>query len=132
MKDEGATEKPTKPATPRAVEEERRRYARCTLEVGMGVYSDSNFYAGFSRDVSEGGIFVATYDLLPIGTSVEVEFSLPGGHDIRCGGEVRWVKDPVDNERVKPGMGIQFTDLAEEALEAIKEFVASREPIFHV
>jgi len=97
----------------------------------MGVYSDSNFYAGFSRDVSEGGIYVATYDLLPIGALVEVEFFLPGGHEIRCKGEVRWVKDPVDNEEMKPGMGIRFIDLPDDGLEAIQEFVANREPIFH-
>ncbi len=121
----------TIPATPRAVAAERREHERRNLEVEIGVYSETNFYTGFSEDISEGGIFVSTYDLRPIGSVVNLEFVLPGGHQVKCSGEVRWVKDPTDSMEVKPGMGVRFDSLPEEHLEAIKEFVSNREPIFH-
>lgn len=121
----------TMPATPRSVEAERREYERRNLVVEIGVYSETNFYSGFSEDISEGGIFVSTYDLRPIGSRVNLEFVLPGGYEVKCSGEVRWVKDPTDTMEVKPGMGVQFEELSDEDLEAIKEFVSNRSPIFH-
>jgi uncharacterized protein (TIGR02266 family) len=122
--------KNTNPATPRSVAAERREYERRTLEAEIGVYSESNFYTGFSEDISEGGIFVSTYELRPIGSLVKVEFVLPDGHEVSCKGEVRWVKDPTDAMDDKPGMGIRFEELASEHLAAIQEFVANREPLF--
>ncbi len=125
--------RPTLPSTPRAVADERRRYERAQLKAEIGVYSDTNFYTGFSEDISAGGMFVATYDLRPMGSEVKLEFMLPGGHEVKVSGVVRWVKDPVDEASGTAGMGIQFgDDLSAEDLEAITEFVNNREPLFHV
>lgn len=117
---------------PRAAASERRVYERAKLEVGVGVYSDSNFYTGFTADISAGGLFVATYELRPIGSAVDVDFTLPGGRQVKVSGEVRWVKDPIDGDSDgSPGMGVKFDELAEEDLRAIEEFVSNREPLFH-
>lgn len=106
-------------------------FERKTIEVEIGVYSDSNFYTGFTEDISEGGLFAATYDLVPIGSTIDVEFSLPGGHQVRVGGEVRWLRDPIeDDSGAPPGMGIRFTDVDSHAHEAISEFIAARAPLF--
>jgi len=123
----------TTPATPRAVASERREHERKTLETGVGVYSETNFYTGFSQDISAGGLFVATYDLRPIGAEVKLEFSLPGGYEIKTRGEVRWVKDPIDDGASdgSPGMGIRFSELSDGDREAIEEFIANRAPLFH-
>jgi len=109
---------------------ERRRHERRTLEAEIGVYSETNFYTGFSEDISEGGMFVATYDLRPIGAQVDLEFVLPGGYEVSVRGEVRWVKDPIDSDSFA-GMGIRFLDLKGEDLAAVQEFVSNREPLFH-
>jgi uncharacterized protein (TIGR02266 family) len=109
---------------------ERRKHDRRSLEAEIGVYSETNFYTGFSQDISEGGIFVATYDLEPIGSRIDLEFVLPDGHVVRVHGEVRWVKDPIESDSF-PGMGIRFIDLSPADLEAIQEFVSNREPLFH-
>src|SRR5690606_20171164 len=45
-------------------------------------------YTGFTEDVSEGGVFVTTYRLAPVGTRVDLELSLPNGHVVRTGAEV--------------------------------------------
>ncbi len=111
-------------------EHDRRQAPRISLEVEIGVYSDSNFYEGFSQDISEGGLFVATHNLRSVGTVVDLEFVLPGGHEVRVQGEVRWVKDPLNSDS-QPGVGVQFVGLEDEDKQAIQEFISNREPIFH-
>ncbi len=111
--------------------ENRRLADRVKVAAEVGLYSDSNFYTGFTEDVSEGGLFVATYDLLPIGTQLDLEFGLPGGTEFQVRGEVRWIRDPIMSDEAFPGMGVQFIDLTSEDKIFIQEFVASREPLFY-
>lgn len=113
--------------------QEQRRDPRAQLVTAVNIFSDSNFYAGFSSDISEGGIFISSYILQPVGAEVEVSLGLPGGHEINATGTVRWVRDPHDLEHSEPpGMGIEFNDLDERARSLIGQFVAEiREPAFH-
>jgi uncharacterized protein (TIGR02266 family) len=110
---------------------ERRVEVRREAEVEIGVQSDTNFYTGFSCDISSGGIFVATYDVPAIGTAVNVNFRLPGGPLMSLDGVVRWVRDldPRDPD-VVPGMGVAFAALDEAQSRAINAFLAVRPPIF--
>lgn len=111
---------------------ERRRSPRAFLETEVTVESADNFYTGFTEDVSEGGLFLATYDLKPLGTQLEVEFTLPTGHIVRTEGVVRWVRDVRDEAAdCPPGMGIQFRELRPEDHAAITEFIAARAPLFY-
>jgi uncharacterized protein (TIGR02266 family) len=113
---------------------ERRRFDRHQLTAEVGLRSESNFYTGFSDDISEGGLFVATYALLPIGAKLEVSFWLPNGHEVTCHAEVRWVRDPMRSDlehHVSPGMGVRFTGLNPDHLKAIREFMAVRPPMFY-
>jgi uncharacterized protein (TIGR02266 family) len=81
--------------------------------------------------VSEGGLFVATHMLQPIGTSLTLTFMLPTGHEIVTQGVVRWLRDPRDeNADAVPGMGVQFENLRELDARAIVEFMVVREPLF--
>jgi uncharacterized protein (TIGR02266 family) len=117
---------------PQASGNERRRNPRKALCTTLGFLSDTNFYAGFTEDISEGGLFVATHALLELGTEIELEFALPSGHEIRTKGIVRWLRDPHDHTPdAPPGMGIQFQDLAEKDFAIIREFIALREPLFY-
>ncbi len=108
---------------------ERRAERRATLEVGVGFHSENNFYTGFGGDVSQGGLFVATYDLLPAGSKVHLTFWLPDDVEVAVQGEVAWIREPRPDR--PPGMGIRFSSLPDDAREAIERFVARREPIFH-
>lgn len=112
---------------------QRRVQPRVKVQTQVDLQSDANFYMGFSANISEGGIFVATVALAPIGTEVELNFSLPSGERIACRGVVRWVREV--NDRLPdafPGLGVQFTELEPDALEAIRRFVAQRDPLFYV
>lgn len=124
----------THPAPPPApiAEDDRRACSRHSFEVEVGFESDSNFYTGFTEDVSEGGLFLATYQLKPRGTEIEVEFTLPDGHQVTTVGIVRWLRDTHDdNPDARPGMGIQFHALSGEDREAIQIFLGIRTPLFY-
>lgn len=111
--------------------DDRRRVPRVELEVDIGMHSETNFYIGFSGDISAGGIFVATYKPLPVGTKTTVSFVLPGGYHVVTDGEVTWVRDALDYDDAYPGMGVRFVSLSEDDRVRITEFALQREPLFH-
>ena len=111
----------------------RRVTGRSVLEVDVGLVSDSNFYAGITMDVGTGGLFVATYQIQPVGTPIAVSMVLPDGHAIWAKGEVCWVSEPrpdVTDDAV-PGMGVRFTHIEPGDLAAIEQFCKVRPPIYH-
>lgn len=119
------------PASASASPARRREHDRAVLSVDVGLESDHNFFLGFTENISEGGLFVATHQIQPVGSTVTLDFGLPGREErIRAVGEVRWVRVYNDASDVPPGMGIRFADISEEDLAAVREFVAQRTPLF--
>jgi uncharacterized protein (TIGR02266 family) len=100
--------------------EKRARGERIFLEVDIGLYSESRFFAGLSQDLSDGGIFVATFQPRPPGTRVALHFVLPGGRAVLVKGVVRWSNTVAG--RLPPGMGVAFEDLSGDDLAAIRAF----------
>jgi uncharacterized protein (TIGR02266 family) len=118
----------TKPAAPGSV---GRDHTRVQLKTNINLGSDSNFFTGFSTDISEGGIFIATVETVPQGTKVDLDFTLPGGRPLKARGVVRWLREPNDHTPdLMPGMGVQFQDLQPEVASLISDFVRKREPLF--
>ncbi len=102
------------------------------LEANIGATTESNFYVGFSGEVADGGVFLASYDTLPVGSITEILVTLPGGFEMKVKGEVRFVRDPFDlNSDSEPGMGIQFGDLKGKDRELILRFIRKRPPMFY-
>ncbi len=119
-------------AVPMPARGDARKAPRQRLEASVTFESQTNFFTGFAQNISEGGLFVATFDTLPVGTVTDLELTLPGGVRIRAAAEVRWVREfKEDAPEVWPGMGLMFTDLPAEAREAIEAFMARREPLFY-
>jgi len=115
-----------------ASDRERRGANRRSIEVDIGMQSETSFFTGFSMDISSGGLFVSTYDILPLDSEVNVNFSLPGGQMMSLSGLVRWVREY--NEAVPdtaPGMGIMFEDLSTEQENDINAYLARSNPLFH-
>jgi uncharacterized protein (TIGR02266 family) len=100
------------------------------LEANVGATTESNFFVGFSGDISEGGVFVATYLTLSVGDRVQVLVTLPGGFEKTLPGTVRFVRDPMDMES-EPGIGVRFDKLDDEARELILRFIRKRPPLFY-
>ena len=111
---------------------EHRKSPRVALEVEVGFDTHTNFYLGFGENVSEGGLFVATFCLLPIGTSVALTFTLPDETPLHVNAVVRWLRDPHDLEMrdMPPGMGLEFVGLGQSELDRIHAYVAARDPMF--
>ena len=68
---------PGAPALPRDWSHQRV-HSRAELSLAVTLMGENNFYVGLSQNISEGGIFIATYRVLPLGTRVLLTFTLPG------------------------------------------------------
>ena len=96
--------------------------------------SEHNFYTGFTSNISEGGLFVATSHLRPVGTKVHFTFTLnPSPEKISVYGVVRWVRESSRlTEDAPSGMGIQFEGLTPAINDRINQFIRrQRDTIFY-
>ena len=111
--------------------DERRTHRRITFNADITFASDTNFYTGFTRDISGGGVFVATYNVFPVGTVMDLELKMPdSGDPIKVKGEVRWSAEANEDSDGHPGVGLRFLDLSEADRQRIDRFAAMRDSIF--
>jgi len=109
----------------------RRAHERATMRLDVTFEGDHNFYNGFSENISEGGLFIATHSLMKVGAVMALEFGLPGRDEpVRCMAEVRWVRLYSESSDSPPGMGLKFVNLDERDAALIHAFVVQRAPIF--
>jgi uncharacterized protein (TIGR02266 family) len=108
----------------------RRTSPRHSVEMEVGISSESNFYVGFTENLSATGVFVATYTPKPIGTKVQITLTFPNGTQIVAPGTVRWIRGSIAGADAWPGMGVQFDKLTGEQDEAVKKFIRFRDPLF--
>jgi len=106
---------------------ESRKHPRVLIavEVDLGA-SGSNFYAGRTRDISLGGLFVETDVPLPIGTKLDVKLKLPKS-TFTLPSEIVWML--TDREKQTVGVGVRFLELSKAAKRAIESFMAIRHPV---
>ena len=97
----------------------------------LNLTTDHQFYNGFSENIEEGGIFIATFDPKPVNSKVIVNFKLPGDYPVTARGIVQFVREynPTVPE-TPPGMGVKFTDLLKEDKQAIERYLEHRAPMF--
>jgi uncharacterized protein (TIGR02266 family) len=120
------------PSSPPAAAQAVLLGPRESVEANVGASSETNFYVGFSGEISEGGVFVATYNTLDVGALVTLHVSLPGGFEFKAPGRVHFVRDPMDmSDEAEPGMGVKFEALTSEHRELILRFVRKRAPMFY-
>jgi Tfp pilus assembly protein PilZ len=100
------------------------------VDVELGIHSTSNFYKGLGgNDVIEhGGIFVATYKVLKIGTSVTLRILLPGDYEFTASGLVQWTREAGSSE---PGYGARFQQISQEGRQLVYRYTRNREPMFY-
>ena len=96
--------------------------------------TQTNFYGGFTFDISTGGLFVTMFDAMPeVGEEVALRFTVPGGAPIQVRARVAWRRDThTSSADALPGVGLQFLDLPTSARECVERFVNAREPMFFV
>ena len=103
------------------------------IEVHVNSSSDHNFYTGFTQNISEGGLFIATSNISPLGTQLEFTFTLhPDPESITVRGVVRWIRESHDFTEMPPGMGVMFHDVNPIAKARMDDFIRRRrESIFY-
>jgi len=104
---------------------ERRSSPRADIVVRVNYQNVDSLFSEFARNINDGGIFVETDSPQPIGTSVELEFKLPGAdRPIQVvGNVVRAVSaDQVERDGIA-GMAIEFENLDSEDRQQINEII---------
>ena len=108
----------------------RRSRPRVHMQTAVKLKSGEQPYQGFAANVSDGGIFVLTDSLVPVGTELTVTFTLEGKR-IDSRGIVKWVRRPDEKSRsANSGIGIEFLDISEAARQLLQRYVSQREPLF--
>lgn len=131
-----AAAEPVRAAAPAAPAAEAAAAHLQRVAAELGAHSATNFYKGLGGNdvVDSGGIFVATYQVPPVGKNVLIRVSLPGGYEFEAKGVVRWTCEPSPNSRgedISPGFGAQFTEISPEARQLVYRYARNREPLFH-
>lgn len=101
---------------------DRRRSQRERAEIRVQYESVDELFTEFTRDINEGGVFVATESPLAVEEPVELAFALPGGGEsIRVTGRV--VRVQTKEEHGVAGMAIEFDALDGPSRSAIDRLV---------
>ena len=109
---------------------ERRNADRLSSEFEVEFLDDTHLFSGLTQDISQGGLFVATYHALPIGSQVSLALELPSGR-VEVQAEVRWTRPECEARAQRPGFGVAFHELSPAALAALSEFCRSRPPHYY-
>ena len=120
---------PPGPSTPLGKVDRKKRVR---VQVGVDLHTQSNFFVGTSLNLSEGGLFVATRSEVPVGSEVDLGFTLPGGATLQVRGVVRWRRAADERTPLATsGVGIQFVDASEQALAEVRAFIEQRDPLVY-
>lgn len=105
---------------------ERRRFTRAHLKAQIDWEKDLNEYSGFTENISEGGVFVATPNHLPMGEPVELRVEMQDGSTVTLRARVAWIRPGTDEEMT--GMGLQFVNPPEDLVNRIRNYVEAGDP----
>jgi len=124
------------PAVPGATPVAARDPGLRAIEAALGAHSATNFYKGLASGdvVASGGLFVATYQVPPVGQELLLKVSMPGGYEFEAKGVVAWTRDVPPSSTASgatPGFGAQLREVSDEGRGLIQRYVRNREPLFH-
>ncbi|UCD85957.1 MAG: TIGR02266 family protein [Deltaproteobacteria bacterium] len=106
--------------------EKRRESPRAPVTVAVKYKGVKDFLVEYSRNISKGGIFLNTSNLLPYGTEVRLLFTLPGStKEIKILGKVvhTITREEGRQRNQETGMGIEFIDFSPSSKIEISEYI---------
>ena len=105
-----------------AAHPERRWLKREDLVFRVEYRIGDRLFSDFARNISEGGLFIATETTLPVSTVISLQFRLPASQEpVVVGGRVVWT---VNGGPEQPsGMGIEFENLDDSARRRIRQLM---------
>ena len=111
---------------------DHRNNLRVDVEFEVTLTGPHSFFTGFTMDISEGGVFVATHRIFPIGTELRINLRI-GDDRLDISSKVIWIRT-VESSKIsgqEPGMGLKFINLDEKSFAVISSFIKKREPLFY-
>lgn len=114
---------------PRAFVREVHRWGpRITYAIDVRLTRGTQFFAGVSSNVSEGGVFVATHGDFMVGSELSIELTLPTGR-VYARGLVLWQRGA--SPYGPPGLGVTFLPLSQESATSLRQFCMERAPLYY-
>ncbi len=96
---------------------EKRKETRIPVDLWIEAARDGELYYQRATNLSVGGAFFVQTIPLPMGTRVQLKFTLPGdAHEIVCDGDIVTAKEL--------GMGVQFVELVAADRARIEKLIA--------
>ncbi|HNT28388.1 MAG TPA: TIGR02266 family protein [bacterium] len=109
---------------------EKRKSPRIEIELSVFFAVSSelphNFFTGIMMDLSTGGIFLSTEQMLPVGSRLHLSF-LMDTRRVEGHAEVCWTRKAAPG--VEPGMGLRFLDIPGEDRDLIEFYIRQKKPI---
>jgi len=103
---------------------DRRRFERADVVVEIEYSTVDELFSEFTRDINEGGVFIETDNPQAVGTTVDLQFLLPGSSDpIKAAAQIVRLSDGSGGEPV--GMAVEFDSLPTDARKRINELIRS-------
>ncbi len=106
--------------------EKGRKHPRFDATIKVRYKSVKDFLIEYSRNLSKGGIFLATPAPLPEGSKVQLFFCLPdSSKEIKILGDVvhTIAREEGRQSGLEPGMGIEFTDFSPSSKREISKYI---------
>ena len=101
---------------------ENRQHSRVDTWLEVTFQSSHELMSSYMSNVSKGGMFIQTENVLDLGQVLALTFQLPGQDNlIRIKGVVVWKVPP--GGLLKPGMGVQFTEMPDEDRHILEGFM---------
>jgi len=95
--------------------QDKRVHPRVSLDSPVSCeVGSAKAFTGMAKDISMGGVFIESSEVLPFGAEVTIALLFPGAKaEVRLPGIVRWTKPS--------GFGIQFGSLGARETHALSE-----------
>jgi uncharacterized protein (TIGR02266 family) len=102
------------------------------FDIDLGGKDSHTFYTGFTKNISEGGLFISTAQYLEIGHKLTIDMQIPPSKEkvkLQC--EVKWVRREDSSLDGFYGVGVQFVGLSPEVKQQINDFIKNKETLFY-
>lgn len=109
-------------------QKDQRRCLRVPLIVEKLPCGDGRrTFFGYARNISRGGLFIATVSPREPGDQFDLQVTFPPPHAfvLHCRCEVIWKRLFAREGKYGPGMGLRFLDLPPEQAEALARWIES-------
>ncbi len=103
---------------------ELRTYPRVPIAMEIDLHGEQRLYPGVTADISQGGLFIATFTPPPLGTVVDLMLNLPNANEgFPARGQVCWVRGGRRSAEGPAGCGLRWLLVSAQMLAKIAEFV---------